>query len=338
LSPLTVSTKLAPIAQESGRKGLRSDGQQKSCRLVVSSTARLMVPLGPLLTNRMSELLTYGSVGGGGSDPAPYPAADAGSHSGCFSVALGPARLHFSLGARAMTRKRTTLIVVAGLAIGIVAALIFAGPALQRSFFYPKAKNLPPVVSQDVEQLLGRLQAAIETNAPAVAQALQPGLSEPQISTLEAQGGFRLSSDLRVFYKWHNGMGTNAVFGLLPGQRFLPLEQCVAERALVRQQRGAAFAIFAGHRKSWVHVLDDGAGDGYFYDPERTDATGAFFYYMAESGYYVWFPSFRNFVSGVIECYETRSVRLSADGKSLDEDGPGTEKIWQRLAKASARE
>ena len=30
----------------------------------------------PLLTNRMTELVTYGSVGGGGSDPAPYPAAD----------------------------------------------------------------------------------------------------------------------------------------------------------------------------------------------------------------------------------------------------------------------
>jgi hypothetical protein len=37
-----------------------------------------MVPSGPLLTNRMSELLTYGSVGGGGSDPAPYPALDGG--------------------------------------------------------------------------------------------------------------------------------------------------------------------------------------------------------------------------------------------------------------------
>jgi hypothetical protein len=30
----------------------------------------------PLLTNRMTELVTYGSVGGGGSDPAPYPAAN----------------------------------------------------------------------------------------------------------------------------------------------------------------------------------------------------------------------------------------------------------------------
>jgi hypothetical protein len=35
-------------------------------------------PRGPLLTNRMTELVTYGSVGGGGSNPAPYPAGNAG--------------------------------------------------------------------------------------------------------------------------------------------------------------------------------------------------------------------------------------------------------------------
>ena len=34
-------------------------------------------PQGPLLTNRMSELLTYGSVGGVGRKPGPYPALDA---------------------------------------------------------------------------------------------------------------------------------------------------------------------------------------------------------------------------------------------------------------------
>ena len=39
---------------------------------------KVLGPQGPLLTNRMSELLTYGSVGGVGRKPGPYPAADAG--------------------------------------------------------------------------------------------------------------------------------------------------------------------------------------------------------------------------------------------------------------------
>ncbi len=42
-----------------------------------SLSSELMVPSGPLLTNRMREILTHGSVGSGASNPAPYPALDA---------------------------------------------------------------------------------------------------------------------------------------------------------------------------------------------------------------------------------------------------------------------
>ena len=40
---------------------------------------KVLGPQGPLLTNRMSELLTYGSVGGVGRKPGPYPAVDGGT-------------------------------------------------------------------------------------------------------------------------------------------------------------------------------------------------------------------------------------------------------------------
>jgi hypothetical protein len=47
----------------------------------------------PSLTNRMSELLTYGSVGGVGRKPDPYPALDAG-RAICFHMdVIGPARV-----------------------------------------------------------------------------------------------------------------------------------------------------------------------------------------------------------------------------------------------------
>src|ERR1017187_5471599 len=36
---------------------------------------QVLGPKGPLLTNRMSELFTYGSVGGVGGNSGPYPAA-----------------------------------------------------------------------------------------------------------------------------------------------------------------------------------------------------------------------------------------------------------------------
>ena len=241
-----------------------------------------------------------------------------------------------------MSRPRKILLVATGALLIVFAALILAGPSMQRSFFYPKPRNLPPVVGQTTDQLLARLQTVLEMNAAVVAQSLQPGLADAQISTLESQGGFLLSADLRAFYRWHNGMSTNSTVGLLPGQRFLPLDEFVRGSALARQQldsassvQQAALAVFAGHRKGWVQVLDDGAGDGYFYDPKRTDSTGAFFHHFAEARYYVWFPSLRNFLAGVIECFETRTVKTAVDGKNLDADYDQLEKIWERLGRSS---
>ncbi len=77
MSPLTVSTKLAWIATKSRRKECEWMGSNSHapCGLV---TCKVVGPPGPLLTNRMSELLTYGSVGGVGGNPGPYPAVDAG--------------------------------------------------------------------------------------------------------------------------------------------------------------------------------------------------------------------------------------------------------------------
>jgi hypothetical protein len=122
----------------------------------------------------------------------------------------------------------------------------------------------------------------------------------------------------------------------------VPLDEAVEARSLVAKEvasgsgvQRAAYSVFAGHRSSWIQVLDDGAGDGYFYDPKRTDAEGAFFYHFAEDSHYVWFPSVRNFLAGVIECYESRAVKVAKDGKSLDEDFERTQKIWERFGKSS---
>jgi hypothetical protein len=55
---------------------MRFDGQQRVMRL---SGAPLGSPAAkPVLTNRMREIFTYGSVGGAGSNPGPYPAHNAG--------------------------------------------------------------------------------------------------------------------------------------------------------------------------------------------------------------------------------------------------------------------
>jgi len=234
-----------------------------------------------------------------------------------------------------MSRAQKLAVIIGTVGAIIVVSAILGGPAILRSLFYSKPGRLPPVVGEATEQLLTRLQGVLETNAPIIARSLNPGLPDARIAQLETEGKFRLSPDLRVLYRWHNGMITNSGSELLPGQRFIPLEEALAERNLMLQQSGAAFELFAGYRKGWLHVLDDGAGDGYFYDPDRKDVDGAFFYHFAEDGHYVWFPSIRNFLSGVIGCYESYAVKIAPDGKTLEEDLDHTEKIWSRLAKIS---
>ena len=76
MSPQTVSTKLAWIAQRVQAQGFAlgwAATVMSPCGVV---NCKVLGPRGPLLTNRMRELLTYGSVGGVGGNPGPYPAAN----------------------------------------------------------------------------------------------------------------------------------------------------------------------------------------------------------------------------------------------------------------------
>jgi hypothetical protein len=51
-------------------------GQQRVMRLGWERPGSLAAR--PVLTNRMREFFTYGSVGGAGGNPGPYPAANVG--------------------------------------------------------------------------------------------------------------------------------------------------------------------------------------------------------------------------------------------------------------------
>ena len=75
MSPQTVATKLARIAHRSGCKGLRLGWAATVMTPWGFVIRKVFGSQGPSLTNRMSELLTYGSVGGVGRKPGPYPAA-----------------------------------------------------------------------------------------------------------------------------------------------------------------------------------------------------------------------------------------------------------------------
>lgn len=101
----------------------------------------------------------------------------------------------------------------------------------------------------------------------------------------------------------------------------MPLDEALAERDALRQQvktstavQQTAYAAYAGHRDSWLGLIIDPAGDGYFFDPERTEAQGSFFFNFNETGDYTFYPAFRNHLAEVLEGYEAGVFQFGTHG------------------------
>jgi cell wall assembly regulator SMI1 len=191
-----------------------------------------------------------------------------------------------------------------------------------RAWMYPRPRILPEVLSEDLEEALQRFEAVVAKQAPIVLDAFNLGLTENEIKDIEKKYRLRLTADLRQFYRWRNGVNRDTIEGLIPGHRFLPLEEAAELRSTMRRDvwnasfvQWAAFRIFAGHRTGWLTLLDDGCGDGYFYDPARRRHWGSFFFHFAEINEYRFFPTLANFIAGATECYETGLYTVRRDGR-----------------------
>jgi hypothetical protein len=227
----------------------------------------------------------------------------------------------------------TTAVVI--LVLLVLAALLL--PHAQRAFFYPRPGVMPAAADESVDASLKRLEETLERHAPYVLTGLQPGLSDDRISDIASRYRLRLTDDLRALYRWRNGSAPDGDVELIPGHRFVPLEEAANERAQRRRAPEAtavqrlAHWIFAGHRTTWLTVLDDLCGDGYFYDPARWRRGGSFFYHFAEDREYRFFPSLSAFLGGAIECYETGIYRCGPRGQAT-EDHERSFELWARYA------
>jgi cell wall assembly regulator SMI1 len=245
-----------------------------------------------------------------------------------------------------MTRRTAKLVFAISAGIILLAVVGFVTLAhLKDSFFYPKPRSMPPTVPESVSTLAERLEALLQTNAPEALAGLNPGLSDERITELETAANLKLPDDFKLLYRWHNGQNTNASTSILPGHRFVPLDQAIVERDLMEKQvsnlnpvQKSSFSLFAGHRKGWLTVFDDGAGDGYFLDPNRINEPGCFFYSMSEERYYVFFPSVGNFLAGLIDCYSQGAIRRDEKTGQLEEEFEKSQPIWDRFGSSTDNE
>jgi cell wall assembly regulator SMI1 len=221
-------------------------------------------------------------------------------------------------------------IIVFGICIAYFAALRGL-----REFFYPKPMSLPMVVDKSLEDVLRDLDTVLSEKVPSVAIRLQAGLSSREIDELEKKAGIKLNDELRTLYIWHNGCQANENQNFIPGHIFLPLDAAIEQYIICKQQlksapllQRIAFNIFAGHRKNWITIFDDLCGDGYFYDPDRNSNEGCVFYHFSEGGYYFFFPSLKNLLTAITECYRQGAYFQKSGSNLLEKDYEHSEKIF----------
>lgn len=203
---------------------------------------------------------------------------------------------------------------------------------------YPIATNMPPVVDESLDSLLSRLDAILLEKAPDVASSLQEGLSEQEISSLEAKYSVELSNELKSLFGWHDGISRTSGFYLTPLHEFFPLQDALNARAELDKQLQVApphAKQMLGPRLSWVPLFQDVAGDGYYFDPDRKPEHGAIFFNFAETGSYKFFPSLKNVIAGLIECYETGCYSPNASGQ-IKGDFARASEVWMKYGSDSS--
>jgi cell wall assembly regulator SMI1 len=242
-------------------------------------------------------------------------------------------------GQRSRTVIALSVAIVAGITIGFGLFRSKGNPMLHipaPGEMYPHASRMPPVVPETVGELLARFERILQDRCPAALASLQPGLSDAEIDALEAKHQFKLPPDLRALYRWRNGARAQNAQQVFADHWFVPLDESLAERDQLRQQVKAGtaaqqqvHAAYAGHRDPWLGVIVDLAGDGYFFDPSRSEDQGSFFFCFNETGEYIFFPAFRNYLAGTIEGHKSGVFKFTDQGSETDDFAAASE-IWGR--------
>ena len=201
---------------------------------------------------------------------------------------------------------------------------------------YPRAPAMPAAAIEPVESLLVRYERFLADRGPAVLASLQPGLDDAAIDSLESRRAFKLPGDLRALYRWRNGTARESPLDAFPDHRFIPLDEAIAERdtlqvqvARATREQREAHQTYAGHRNSWLGIIMDSAGDGYFFDPLRSQQEGSFFFSFAEGGTYIFYPAFRNFLAAIVQGNESGVFRIGATGAETV-DFNRAQALWNR--------
>ncbi len=163
--------------------------------------------------------------------------------------------------------------------------------------------HMPAVVEEDMDTILHEFETEVIQNQPLIKASLRPGISDEKLTEAETTLGAPIHPEMRAFYRWHDGLADG--LQLFPGYEFYSLEKAIqTNKELDQAYKDKGMQLFMAHEASWLILFPDPAGDGYYYDHRRDYAHGGVFFNFRESGYYVFFPSIRNLLIALTECYQ----------------------------------
>jgi hypothetical protein len=206
--------------------------------------------------------------------------------------------------------RKAFVIVIAVLATAGIFYFLFV--LASRAAQMPGAVTRISTVNESMDTLLPSLESELEKYDPEIIQSLQPGITVEELERAEARLGQAIHPEMQAFYLWHNGLANDKE--LFPGHGFWSLEEAIRtnqELAVQYQEKGVS--LLMAHEKNWLILFPDSAGDGYYYEPARRYETGGIFYNFREAGYYRLFPSVKNLIRAIVECYQSGAYLPGAE-------------------------
>jgi hypothetical protein len=171
---------------------------------------------------------------------------------------------------------------------------------------------MPAVVPDSMNDLLVSLERELEKNRPEILSFLQPGISEAGLEQAEETMRQSIHPEMVELYRWHDGLANDQE--LFPGFGFWSLEESIqTNQELTRQYQAKGMSLFMAHERNWLTLFPDPAGDGYYYDPSQNYETRGVFYNFRETGYYRYFPSIKNLLKAIVECYQSGAYRPNGE-------------------------
>lgn len=188
----------------------------------------------------------------------------------------------------------------------IARAMIGALPSAE-AMYPPSPSDLPACVSTPLPELLVKYEKLLVELGVDVQSDLQRGLTDGELDAIEVQYQFKLTEDIRQLYKWHNGTPETCGTEVFPWGRFLPIDDSLKIKNLPNthpdpevQKLHAQMLAF---RQSWIPVIEDASGNGFYFDPDRSTQSSSFFYHAHDDIPYYFYPCVGNYIQSLIDMH-----------------------------------